>query len=185
MRLKVKYILPITLSFMFLAGCQAENPSAASVDQNASSKARENKTDTSSASEQTRQNEAKTMNEQVQSSDPIEFPADACTQEGYRSFFEAFVRSDAVRKKYTSPELIGKVEPFKIALDDFRWTYSGKDNTGNELLDVSIDHQVDAFKVSFVKAEFNDEDEVVKRLGTPGVYEFKFIDGCWKLTGEQ
>ena len=116
----------------------------------------------------------------------LPFPSDGCSQEASTSFFEWFVYADPKqREKYIAKELIGKVEPFKIGLVDYRWVYTGANSSGNELVEVTQKASPNAFDVTFVKAEFNDEDEVVKRIGKPGVYQFKLIDGCWKLTGEK
>ena len=116
----------------------------------------------------------------------LPFPSDGCSPEASTSFFEWFVYADPKqREKYIAKELIGKVEPFKIGLVDYRWVYTGANSSGNELVEVTQKASPNAFDVTFVKAEFNDEDEVVKRIGKPGVYQFKLIDGCWKLTGEK
>ena len=116
----------------------------------------------------------------------LPFPSDGCTQEAHSSFFEWFVYADSKqREKYIAKELMGKVEPFKIGLLDYRWVYTGANSSGDELIEVTQKASPNAFDVTFVKAEFNEEDEVVKRIGKPGVYQFKLIDGCWKLTGEK
>lgn len=111
-----------------------------------------------------------------------DLPADACTLEGYWSFFESFARSAPIRQAHTAVPLRASLEPFRIALVDDRWVYAGSDAQGREFLDLQEHRQDRRFTVEYVRAEFDAEDEVVSTSGTPGTYTFDYLEGCWQLT---
>lgn len=111
-------------------------------------------------------------------------PADACTYEGYWSFFEAFVQSPEVRAAHTADAARAALRPFRIALVDNRWYYVDEGHGMHERqpLDLKETHDGGMFRVEYVRAEFDDDDEVVKTYGRPGAYVFNYVDGCWQLT---
>jgi hypothetical protein len=111
-----------------------------------------------------------------------QLPADACTTEGYWSFFEAFVRSQHVRESHTAASAREGINPFHIALVDDRWYYveAGKE-PGDQPLDLKEARNGDGFRVDYVRAKFGPEDEVVATYGKPGAYVFQFANGCWQL----
>jgi hypothetical protein len=123
-------------------------------------------------------------------------PAEACTLEGYWSFFEAFVQSQEVRKIYTSPQIqvrrysdesaatSKQHDYFRIGLVDYQWVYldDSKDESNYDRLDLEKTLKNKRFRVDYRKAEFDGDDELVKTFGEPGAYVFEFRDGCWNLT---
>lgn len=113
--------------------------------------------------------------------DGLEIPADACTLEGYWSFFEAFVRSPKMRRVHTASGLRDVVEPFRISLVDDRWVYAGPGAKGDELLDLQERRQGRRFEVEYIRATFDEADEVVSTEGSRASYTFEHADGCWRL----
>lgn len=112
-----------------------------------------------------------------------ELPSDACTQEGYWSFFEAFARSPKIRQTYTDDNVRDAINPFRIGLMDYQWVYVEADQgQARETLSLKETRSGNNFRVEYVRAEFGPDDEVVKTHGKPGVYEFQFKAGCWRLT---
>ena len=175
------YASLFVMAALALAGCN-DKKSVAQAQESAKTTSAAQAKPAQAASEHT----PTSASENQADSNGLPFPSDGCSQEAHSSFFEWFVYADPKqREKYIAKELMGKVEPFKIGLLDYRWVYTGANSSGNELVQVTQKASPNAFDVTFVKAEFNDEDEVVKRIGKPGVYQFKLIDGCWKLTGEK
>lgn len=111
-----------------------------------------------------------------------ELPGDACTREGYWSFFETFVRSHHVREKYTAPEARGAIDPFRIALVDDRWYYvEAGQEPGQKALELKEIREANSFTVEYTKADLGPDGEVVKRYGAPEKYVFQFTNGCWQL----
>lgn len=111
-------------------------------------------------------------------------PDDACTYDGYWTFFEAFVQSPEVRAAHTADVARAAIRPFRIALVDDRWYYvdEGKAGQARQPLDLKENREGGMFRVEYVRAEFDDDDEVVKTYGRPGAYVFNYVDGCWQLT---
>lgn len=122
-------------------------------------------------------------------------PDDACTREGHWSFFESFVRWDAVRARHTADTISvrhlsqpdhevartpKKDVAFRIALDDYRWVLAGSDQD----LDLQPSQDGDVFRVEYTPVELGPDDEVVRKLGAPGAYVFERRNGCWELTQE-
>jgi hypothetical protein len=127
-----------------------------------------------------------------------------CAQDEYQKFFEDFVELVDARKDYVSHEVevldaknparkLGIItreqyDGFRIGVVDSRWVYTNDPVTVSQdspLLDVnikSIDDQT--FRVDYVKAKFDSDDNVTKRYGKPGGYIFKYRDHCWYLTQE-
>jgi hypothetical protein len=113
-----------------------------------------------------------------------ELPGDACTLDGYWSFFEAFARSAQIRDKYTAPEARSAIAPFRIALVDDRWYYvEAGQEPGQEALELKDAREGNGFTVEYTKAELGPDGEVVRKLGAPGKYSFQFTNGCWQLAG--
>lgn len=111
-----------------------------------------------------------------------ELPGDACTREGYWSFFETFVRSKTIREKYTAPEVRDAIDPFRIALVDDRWYYvEAGQEPGQKALELKETLENDAFAVEYTKVDLGPDGEVVKKYGPPGKYLFRYANGCWQL----
>jgi len=128
---------------------------------------------------------------------PDTLSAEACTQKGYQAFFESFVRSDAIRKSHTSPNveirsisdnkpIKAKYDQFKIGLVDYVWIFLDpkKDISNYEQLDLKEKIIGSTYRVDYQRAEFGADDEVIKTYGAPGAYLFEIQDGCWRLTKE-
>jgi hypothetical protein len=127
-------------------------------------------------------------------------PEEACTLEGYWTFFESFAGSPDVQKAYTSPKIElrnytdngntiskvnkGKYDYFRIGLVDYQWVYlePGKNESNYDRLQLEKLLKENTFRVDYRKAEFDDDDEIIKTFGEPGAYVFEFRDGCWNLT---
>lgn len=111
-----------------------------------------------------------------------DIPADACTPEGYWSFFEVFSRSTEVRERYTAASANAAIKPFRIALVDDRWYYVPADQGPNdELLDLREERDGNTFRVNYIRAKLDANDELIGTYGDPGEYIFKFTGGCWLL----
>ena len=114
-----------------------------------------------------------------------DLPADACTRDGYWSFFETFVQSPEVRAAHTSDAVRSAINPFRISLVDDRWYYvddAGKEGQERQPLELKDVLEGKTFRVEYVRAEFDANDEIVRTYGTTGSYVFNFVDGCWQLT---
>lgn len=127
-----------------------------------------------------------------------------CAQDKYQQFFEDFVELVDARKGYVSREVevlaaknparkLGIIpreqyDGFRIGVVDSRWVYANDPFTIPQdapLLDVNIKAVDDqTFRVDYVKAKFDSDDNVIKRYGKPGGYIFKYRDQCWYLTQE-
>ncbi len=125
------------------------------------------------------------------------FSAEDCTQKGYSSFFEAFVKSDSIKKSHTAPlvkifsyskkkEIPGKYDGFKIGLVDYTWVYADATKDASDLQTLSLKQTAigNSLRVDFQKAEFGADEEIVKTFGQPGAYVFEIQNGCWQLTQE-
>lgn len=111
-----------------------------------------------------------------------DIPADACTREGYWSFFEEFSRSAKIRDRYTAASATSAIKPFRIALVDDRWYYVPADQgPSDELLHLKEERDGNTFRVSYVRAKLDMNDELVGTYGEPGEYVFKFTGECWLL----
>lgn len=138
-----------------------------------------------------------TVRKQEQDMDAIDtlLPDDACTREGHWSFFESFVRWDAVRARHTADSVsvrsfaqpdrevgrtLGKDVGFRIALEDYRWVLAGSDQD----LDLQPLQDGDVLRVQYTPVKLGPDDEVVRTLGAPGAYVFERRSGCWELTQE-
>lgn len=123
--------------------------------------------------------------------------ADACTQKGYWSFFESFVKSEVIRKSHTSPKveirsysgktkIEGKYEKFKIGLFDNTWIYidPAKKTDTVQRLELKDEVSGNTFRVNYQKAEFGPDEVLLKTIGKPGAYVFELQNACWRLTQE-
>lgn len=111
-----------------------------------------------------------------------DIPADACTPEGYWSFFEAFSRSANVRERYTAASADAAIKPFRIALVDDRWYYvRANQGPNDELLDLKEERDGNTFRVNYIRAKFDADGEMIETYGGPGEYIFKFTGECWLL----
>lgn len=123
--------------------------------------------------------------------------ADACTQKGYWSFFESFVKSEVIRKLHTSPKveirsysgkakIEGKYEKFKIGLFDNTWIYidPAKKTDTVQRLELKDEARGNTFRVNYQKAEFGPDEVLLKTIGKPGAYVFELQNACWRLTQE-
>jgi len=128
-------------------------------------------------------------------------PAEACvkSEEGFSEFLGLFVQDRRVRESHSAPMIgvgdikrpdetadvvaLQQIEPFRIALVDGRWVYEEPGKPSGELARVDISRTLDgeAMRVEFVRAEFSAEDDVLRTIGDPEVYEFAFRKGCWQL----
>lgn len=109
-------------------------------------------------------------------------PADACTTDGFWSFLEVFARSPGIRDAYTEASARSAINPFRIALSDNQWSYvDGERTPPARRLALSETRKGESIRVDYAVAEFGPDDEVLSRPGPSGVYEFRFVDGCWRL----
>jgi hypothetical protein len=186
----MNYWNALLLSAFFIVGCK---PSPAIKDQNVLAPEDRSATGDQAIPGPEKENLLTTNDLPVGSSI---LPSEACTLEGYWSFFEVFVKSEEVRKIYTSPEIqilrysdesaitSKQNDYFRIGLVDYQWVYLDptKDESNYDRLDLKKDLKSTRFRVDYRKAEFDDNDELVKTFGEPGAYVFEFRDGCWNLT---
>lgn len=109
-------------------------------------------------------------------------PSDACTVEGYWSFFEAFVRYPKVREAYTAASAREGINPFRIALVDYNWHYvpAGKE-PGDQPLELKETRDGNSFRVDFVRVKLDAEGEVLETYGKSSAYVFHYVSGCWQL----
>ncbi|MGH8108383.1 MAG: hypothetical protein ACREO1_06655 [Arenimonas sp.] len=124
-------------------------------------------------------------------------PADACTLNGYWSFFEAFVRSETIQKSHTSQQvelrnyktnekIKARYDRFKIGLVDYSWSYIeiNKHFSDYVRLDLKKTTNGNTFRVDYQKAEYGPDDELLRTYGNPGAYVFELKEACWQLTKE-
>lgn len=123
--------------------------------------------------------------------------AEACTQKGYWSFFEQFVKSEAIRKTHTSPKvelrsysgkakIEGQYEQFKIGMYDNTWIYIDPIKKTEKVQRLELKDEVsgNTFRVNYQKAEFGSDEQLLKKIGKPGAYVFELQNACWRLTQE-
>ena len=103
-------------------------------------------------------------------------PPEACTRDGYESFFEAFVRSSAQRASLSVDG--APLDRFDVTMRDESWAQASNTEI---LLDIDEARSADSFRVIAKSVERDENDEVVKVLGPPRTYGFRYIDGCWKF----
>lgn len=106
----------------------------------------------------------------------VALPPEACTREGYESFFEAFVRNPGQRASLSVDG--APLDRFDIAMRDESWVQASNPDA---LLDIDEARAGDAFRVIAKPVERNEDDEIVKVLGPARTYGFRYTDGCWKF----
>jgi hypothetical protein len=127
----------------------------------------------------------------------------ACNNESFTSFFQAFVRSQAVRSQYTADTVI-RVEDrrknsisranytaFPVALSDYTYVAPGaqpRSGTPGYLRLRFTDGEASAKHVHWVRVRYegngNDRDgqaRVVGTIGKPGRLTFEKAGACWRL----
>lgn len=106
-------------------------------------------------------------------------PGDACSLDGYQSFFEAIVHDAALRNAYTTPTGSIAARNFRIALVDNQWVLLDLHGGPERPAEMRIDRKGPVFGANF------------KAPAAPGqpaesaTYRFVFDDGCWRLDGLQ
>lgn len=132
---------------------------------------------------------------------PQTLPAEACAPEAYADFFNDYVGSAGVRAAYTADTVrVGSLDKpaearpvakadyrdFKIGIVDSRWAYldpAVKDPGSYPLLDLEFKPEGGkSFRVEYVHAEFDADDNVVKTIGKPAAYVFERGNDCWVLS---
>lgn len=107
-------------------------------------------------------------------------PGDACTADGYWSFFESFVRYPALRPAHSDAAGQAALALFDIAQQDSRWVRATAPAVA---LDINETRDGNRFAVKAVPVELDPEDEIVRTLGDPRRYRFELSDGCWRFSG--
>lgn len=132
---------------------------------------------------------------------PQTLPATTCAPEAYADFFNEYVGSPGVRAAYTADSVrVGSLDKpadahpvakadyrdFKVGIVDSRWAYldpAVKDPGSYPLLDLEFKPEGGkSFRVEYVQAEFDADDNVVKTIGKPGAYVFERGNDCWVLS---
>jgi hypothetical protein len=109
---------------------------------------------------------------------PPSFPPDACTLNGYKSFFEAFVRTPSARAPLTIAA--ARQAHFDVALRDYNWVLASNPDAS---LDIAETRAGATFSVRARPVERDEDDEVVKVLGPGHTYRFVFGRRCWLFAG--
>lgn len=117
--------------------------------------------------------------EAVGSSSPA-MPGDACTPDGYWSFFEAFVRVPALRATHSDDAGRVALQSFDIAQQDSRWVRASDPTV---TLDIKEQRDVIGFEVATTPVELDADDNVIRALGPVARYRFEFKDPCWQFVG--
>lgn len=107
-------------------------------------------------------------------------PGDACTLDGYWSFFEAFVRVPALRPAHSDDAGRAALASFDIAQQDSRWVRAGDPTVALEITERREDTR---FEVDATPVELDADDEIVRTLGPVRRYRFDFSNGCWRFAG--
>jgi hypothetical protein len=138
---------------------------------------------------------------------PKNAPA-ACPSSEFDGFFEEFIRSSDVRRRYTgptieersitAPERLGIVRPatpkhFDITFVDYTWADAAsvqrweKDSTPFTKLSLDMKKLPNGnWRVKYQPAIFRDDGEgdsetLIRKIGKPRAYVFAPVGGCWKL----
>jgi len=126
----------------------------------------------------------------------------SCTRRDFKGFFESFVRSAAVRERYTADPIAvsskgvvtqsprNRYFDFPIAMTDYRYISKNSENSEpNEFLWLTFDQsQSNKYRVDWVRVRYagigNDaegEAEITGTYGLPGYLIFEPTDKCWRL----
>lgn len=108
-------------------------------------------------------------------------PADACTLEGYWSFFETFVREPSLRREFSDENGRMALEDFDVAQRDSRWVRGGDPGVA---LDINERMETNTFEVEATPVQLDADDDVIRTLGETERYRFEFKDGCWRFAGQ-
>ena len=133
----------------------------------------------------------------------IDQAANACKNREFKSLFEAFVRSAAVRDLYTADPITlstkGEVRrlpraryfDFPIAMQDYRFISKNSEGAGPNVENVRLtfnQSQDDKHRIDWVRVRYggvgNDaegEAEIIGTYGLPGYLIFEPTDTCWRL----
>lgn len=132
---------------------------------------------------------------------PQTLPPEACKPEAYADFFNDYAGSPGVRAAYTADTVrVGSLEQpaqaravakadyrdFRIGIVDSRWAYldpAVTDPGAYPLLDLEFKPEGDkSFRVEYVQAEFDADDNVVRTIGKRAAYVFERGNDCWVLS---
>lgn len=107
-------------------------------------------------------------------------PGDACTPDGYWSFFEAFVRIPRLRAAHSDAVGRAALGSFDIAQQDSRWV-----RAADPTIDLALRETRNAsgFEVAATPVELDSDDEIVRAVGETRRYRFALKDGCWQFGG--
>lgn len=132
----------------------------------------------------------------------IDNAAKACVRRDFKSFFESYVRSAAVRGQYTADPIaistngnviqspLSRYFDFPIAMTDYRYISKNSEGTqSEEFLWLRFDQsQNGQYRVDWVRVRYagigNDaegEAEIAGTYGLPGYLIFEPNDECWQL----
>lgn len=101
--------------------------------------------------------------------------ADACTPEGYWSFFETFVYSPRVRAQHTLASAPPAARDFRIALVDNQWMLKDTPSGTYRPIEIIQQREGNAFTVTY--RALDSADATME----PVTYRFVLTDGCWQL----
>lgn len=107
-------------------------------------------------------------------------PGDACTPDGYWSFFEAFVRVPVLRAAHSDDAGRVALRSFDIAQQDSRWVRASNPTVA---LDIKEHRDAGGFEVAATPVELDADDNVIRTLGPVSRYRFEFKDTCWRFVG--
>ncbi|WP_284392220.1 hypothetical protein [Devosia yakushimensis] len=138
----------------------------------------------------------------------LETAAAACKDEDFNALMGAMAISDAVRLKYSAPEISvvkdgvtssvasADYADFPIGMMDYYWVsrasmlaWDSNPDVELEYLDMEFNQsQANQWAVDWQHVRFDgnseggdDQGEIVERIGEPGVLSFEPFDGCWRL----
>lgn len=132
---------------------------------------------------------------------PQTLSAEACAPEAYADFFNDYAGSPGVRAAYTADTVrVGSLDKpaearpvakadyrdFRVGIVDSRWAYLDpaiKDPGSYPLLDLEFKPEGGkSFRVEYIQAEFDADDNVVKTIGKRAAYVFERGNDCWVLS---
>lgn len=138
----------------------------------------------------------------------LETAAAACKDEDFSALMGAMAISDAVRLKYSAPEITVVKDgttstiasedyaDFPIGMMDYYWVSRASMQAWDSNPDVELEYldmefnqsQANQWAVDWQHVRFDgnseggdDQGEIVERFGQPGVLSFEPFDGCWRL----
>ncbi|WP_420137783.1 hypothetical protein [Sphingomonas sp.] len=147
--------------------------------------------------------------DEVQPQTYLKDAAGACQARNFDTFFDAFVWSPDVRRKYSAPVIEERAfgapakpgvkrpassQRFEIAMIDFYYVDEASaerwEKQGTPLVDLALDRKAlpgGAWTVTYQSALMKDDGEgdgktLIRKIGKPKAYIFAWTGGCWKLT---